>query len=75
MKASIDTITPVNTSEHGFVLRHTINEFKTILEIPYEIMRTILDKLFCFKYKNHDKLLRLNMKEYYGFIINFISDF
>ena len=70
MKASIDTITPVNTSEHGFVLRHTINEFKTILEIPYEIMRTILDKLFCFKYKNHDKLLRLNMKEYYGFIIN-----
>lgn len=70
MKASVPTITPVNTTEHGFVLRHTINDFKTILGIPYETMRAIMDRLFCFKYQNRDKLLRLNMKEYYAFILN-----
>ena len=70
MKASLDTVTPVSTTEHGFVLRHVINDFKTILGIPYETMRAILDRMFCFKYKNRDKLLRLNMREYYAFIIN-----
>lgn len=70
MKASLDTVTPVSTTEHGFVLRHVINDFKTILGIPYETMRAIMDRLFCFKYKNRDKLLRLNMREYYAFIIN-----
>lgn len=52
MKASLDTVTPVSTTEHGFVLRHVINDFKTILGIPYETMRAIMDRLFCFKYKN-----------------------
>ena len=70
MKVSLDTVTPVSTTEHGFVLRHVINDFKTILGIPYETMRAIMDRLFCFKYKNRDKLLRLNMREYYAFIIN-----
>lgn len=70
MKSAIDTITPVSTTEHGFVLRHVINDFKTILGIPYETMRAIIDRLFCFKYKNRDKLLKLNMKEYYAFILN-----
>ena len=70
MKASLDTVTPVSTTEHGFVLRHVINDFKTILGIPYETMRAIMDRLFCFKYKNRDKLLRLNMREYYAFVIN-----
>lgn len=70
MKASLDTVTPVSTTEHGFVLRHVINDFKIILGIPYETMRAIMDRLFCFKYKNRDKLLRLNMREYYAFIIN-----
>lgn len=70
MKASVPTITPVDTTEHGLVLRHTINDFKTILGIPYETMRAIMDRLFCFKYQNRDKLLRLNMKEYYAFILN-----
>lgn len=70
MKASVDTRTPVSTSEHGFILRHVINDFKTILGIPYETMRAIMDRLFCFKYRNRDKLLNLGMKEYYAFILN-----
>lgn len=70
MKTSIDTITPVSTTEHGFILRHVINDFKTILGIPYETMRAIMDRLFCFKYRNRDKLLNLGMKEYYAFILN-----
>lgn len=70
MKASVNTVTPVSTTEHGFVLRHVINDFKTVLGVPYETIRAIMDRLFCFKYRNRDKLLRLNMREYYAFIIN-----
>lgn len=62
MKASLNTVTPVSTTEHGFILRHIINDFKTILGIPYETMRAIMDRMFCFKYRNRDKLLRLRLR-------------
>lgn len=67
---SITTRTPVDTHEHAIQLRQIIDSFKSILGIQYENARAIMDRLFCFKYKNRDKLFALGMKEYYAFIIN-----
>lgn len=67
---TIETRTPVNTHEHGMELRHTMDQFKNILGISADSVRQIMDRLFCFKYKNRDKILALGLKEYYAFIIN-----
>lgn len=66
----VDTSTPVNTSEHGILMRHTIDKFKNVLGIQAESIRNILEKLFCFKHGNRDKLLELSIKDFYAFIIN-----
>lgn len=65
-----ETRTPVNTHEHGMELRHTIDQFKNILGVPANAVRQIMDRLFCFKYRNRDKILSLGLKEYYAFVIN-----
>ena len=66
----VNTLTPVNTHEHGILMRHTIDEFKNILGIQAETIRNILERLFCFKHANRDKLLALSIKDFYAFIIN-----
>ncbi len=68
--STIITKTPVDTHEHALQLRHVIDGFKGILGIQYENMRAIADRMFCFKYKNTDKIFALGMKEYYAFILN-----
>lgn len=69
-QATINTRTPVSTTDHAFQLRHVIDSFKTSLGVQYETMRSVMDRLFCFKYSNRDKLLNLGMKQYYAFILN-----
>lgn len=68
--AYVNTSTPVNTHEHGMLMRHTIDEFKNILGVQAETIRSILERLFCFKYRNRDKLLSLSLTEFYAFVIN-----
>lgn len=66
----IDTSTPVDTSKHGMIMRHTIDEFKNTVGIQSLTIRSILERLFCVKYGNKDKLLALSIKDFYAFIIN-----
>lgn len=66
----VETRTPVNTHEHGIYMRHTIDSFKNVLGIQAELVRIIIDKLFSFKYSNRNKILALNYRDYYAFIIN-----
>lgn len=72
-QGTVDTRTPVNTSNHGMQLRHTMDEFKKILGIQQDTVRQIMDRLFCFKYRNRDKILSLSIPDYYAFIINNVS--
>ena len=67
---NIDTRTKVNTHVHGMVLRHTLDEFKHILGIEASATRKIMERLFCFKEKNKDKILTLSLPDFYAFIIN-----
>lgn len=68
--STVETRTPVNTHDHGIYMRHTIDSFKNILGVQAEFVRQVMDKLFSFKYSNRDKLLALNYRDYYAFIIN-----
>lgn len=66
----IETRRSVNTHKHGIELLHSINEIKSAVGIKQGKLRTILERLFRNNSSNRDKLLNLNTKEFYAFIIN-----
>lgn len=66
----IETRRTVDTHKHGIELLHSINEIKSAIGIKQGKLRTILERLFRNNSSNKDKLLDLNTKEFYAFIIN-----
>ncbi|MGZ9429063.1 DEAD/DEAH box helicase family protein [Mycoplasma sp. 1012] len=67
----------VSTSDHGRILMKSIDQLKNHLNLSYEDLKeTILHKLFKksslfrLKSKKDKKILSLNNKEFYSFIIN-----
>lgn len=66
----IETNREVNTHKNGIELMHSIDEIKSALGIKQSKLKTILERLFRNNSFNRDKLLNLNTKKFYAFIIN-----
>ena len=66
----IKTRRKVNTHKNGIELMHSIDEIKSALGIKQSKLKTILERLFRNNSFNRDKLLSLNTKKFYAFIIN-----
>jgi type III restriction enzyme len=66
----IETNREVNTHKNGIELMHSIDEIKSALGIKQSKLKTILERLFRNNSFNRDKLLSLNTKKFYAFIIN-----
>ncbi|HEY5587941.1 MAG TPA: DEAD/DEAH box helicase family protein [Candidatus Paceibacterota bacterium] len=66
----IETRREVNTHKHGIELMHSIDVIKSAVGIKQGKLRTILERLFRNNLSYKDKLLSLNIKEFYAFIIN-----
>lgn len=64
----------VNTHNHGMLLRHEIGRFSKVLGLDYDNTRTLIRTLFMASsasYTSHAyKVLPLQIREYYAFIIN-----
>lgn len=61
----------VNTHHHGIELRHNIDAIKKHVGLDYNKTNQILKTLFLKGFGNNKyKLLNLNLREYYAFIIN-----
>lgn len=66
----IETRREVNTHKHGIELMHSIDTIKSAIGIKQGKLRTILERLFRNGSNSRDKILSLNTKEFYAFIIN-----
>lgn len=66
----IETRREVNTTKHGIELLHSIDAIKSEIGIQQVKLRTILERLFRKTSSNSGKLLNLNTKEFYAFVIN-----
>lgn len=69
----LNTITvhePINTHDHGNEHRHIIALIGMEIGIPYNYMHTILGKLFSDRFTYRNKLLSLEPKDFYAFMIN-----
>ncbi|MDM0978664.1 DEAD/DEAH box helicase family protein [Clostridium perfringens] len=66
----IKTYREVDTHKDGIELMHSIDEIKSSIGIKHEKLRTILERLFRDSSYNRGKILKLNTKEFYAFIIN-----
>src|SRR5690606_23756661 len=66
----IETRREVDTTKHGIELLHSIDAIKSEIGIQQVKLRTILERLFRKTSSNNGKLLNLNTKEFYAFIIN-----
>lgn len=63
----------VDTHTDGISLLHCVDEIKSAIGISTAKTKTILDRLFRKTVRSPKKLLRLDTKEYYAFIINNIK--
>lgn len=61
----------VNTHQHGRQLMHEIDSLKRIIGLQQGATRAVLEKLFrAKKGKKQEKLLALELKDFYAFVIN-----
>ncbi|BBG42653.1 DEAD/DEAH box helicase [Mycoplasmopsis californica] len=64
----------ISTHAHGIDLQHCVGIIKKLIGLSYDKTNQILKTLFREKFGNDKyKLLNLNLKEFYGFIINNIQ--
>jgi type III restriction enzyme len=72
---AVDFKTPLNTHVHGRVYHHFIGQISSDIGLSYEKVNTIIRQLFCElpKAKGHAKLLRLDNRSIYSFVINNID--
>lgn len=61
---------PINTHKHGREHHHDVGVIGLEIGMPYTYMSTILGKLFSDKYTYNGRILALNPRELYAFIIN-----
>lgn len=66
----VRTRTEVDTHEHGILLLHIVDELKTILGTRTAVVKAVLDRLFRNKGDRKHKLLALDTKDFYAFVIN-----
>lgn len=60
----------VDTKLHGFEMLSAIDGIKKIVSMENNVIKSILDRLFRDVFGQRNKLLKLNNKELYAFIIN-----
>ncbi|MBR2744444.1 MAG: DEAD/DEAH box helicase family protein [Clostridia bacterium] len=60
----------VDTYKNGLDLRHSINVIATKIGMIYQYLSPILQRLFLGNIEFPQKILKLNKKEFYAFIIN-----
>lgn len=66
----IKTETEVDTHRDGIMLLHCTDDIKSAVGISTAKTKTILERLFRGNVRSQKKLLNLNTKEYYAFVIN-----
>lgn len=66
----IKTETEVDTHRDGIALLHCTDDIKSAVGISTAKTKTILERLFRGNVRSQKKLLNLNTKEYYAFVIN-----
>src|SRR5699024_993067 len=60
----------VNTHDHGLSLLHSIDNVKRAVSMTSENVRAVFKRLYASTPGNKDKILSLNIHEWYAFIIN-----
>lgn len=71
--AHLDTVTVkmlIDTHEHGRIFHQTISRIGRSIGVAYDSMSTIIRRLFCNEPNYKSKILNLQPKELYAFIIN-----
>ncbi len=66
----IQTKIHVNTSTHGIYLLHSVDEIKKAIGISTAKTKTVLERLFRQGFNPNKKIVDLETKEFYAFIIN-----
>jgi len=64
------TYREVNTHKNGIDLMHSIDAIKSTVGMKYNSVKAILERLFKKCRTTNGKMLNLDVKEYYAFIIN-----
>jgi type III restriction enzyme len=67
---SVDMIEPLNTHRHGREYHNRVSTLGLKLSLPYEKMNTIIRRLFDKNVRYENKVLRLETREVYAFVIN-----
>jgi type III restriction enzyme len=68
--ASVDMVAPLNTHIHGREYHNRIGTLGVKLSLPYDQMNTIIRRLFDKNVRYDNKILRLETREVYAFVIN-----
>lgn len=69
----IDTRLAIDTHAHGILLMHSIDLLKTIIGLQAQKTKTIVERLFRKHLTINKKILSLDTKAYYAFVINNID--
>lgn len=67
---NVDMIEPLNTHKHGREYHNRVSTIGLKLSLPYEKMNTIIRRLFDKNVRYENKVLRLETREVYAFVIN-----
>ena len=66
----VDIISPLNTHKHGRQFHHHIAEIGLKVHLDYDQILTIIRKLFDAKSNHNNKILTLELREVYSFVLN-----
>src|SRR5699024_3840206 len=67
---SVELVEPLNTHKHGREYHNRISALGLSLNLQYEQMNTIIRRLFDKNVRYDQKILRLDTREVYAFVIN-----
>ncbi|UDK99184.1 DEAD/DEAH box helicase family protein [Lysinibacillus sphaericus] len=67
---NVNMIEPLSTHKHGREYHNRVSTLGVKLSLPYEQMNTIIRRLFDKNVRFENKILRLDTKEVYAFVIN-----
>lgn len=68
--SSVNMIEPLNTHRHGREYHNRVSTLGLKLSLPYEQMNTIVRRLFDKNVRYDKKILRLETRDVYAFVIN-----
>lgn len=67
---SVNMVEPLNTHKHGREYHNRVSTLGVKVNLPYEQMNTIIRRLFDKNVRYDNKILRLDTREVYAFVIN-----